>query len=136
MILPVEKGHTAFDLSPRRVRPDQGVVLSKAVLRAAEQLGLTAKTLAAVIGVSEATLSRTKRGDFTLQADTKPLDLAVLFVRMFRSLDAIVGGDATSARSWLSNRNEVFDGRPIEKITTITGLMDVIAYLDARRARI
>ncbi len=126
----------AFDLSSRSVRPDQGVVLSKAVLRAAEQLGLTAKTLATVIGVSEATLSRTKRGDFTLQAGTKPFELAVLFVRMFRSLDAIVGGDAMSARSWLINRNEVFDGRPIEKITTITGLMDVIAYLDARRARI
>ena len=126
----------AFDLSSRSVRPDQGVVLSKAVVRAAEQLGLTAKTLATVIGVSEATLSRTKRGDFTLQAGTKPFELAVLFVRMFRSLDAIVGGDAMSARSWLINRNEVFDGRPIEKITTVAGLTDVIAYLDARRARI
>ena len=111
-------------------------MLSKAVLRAAEQLGITAKTLATVIGVSEATLSRTKRGDFTLHAGTKPFELAVLFVRMFRSLDAIVGGDAMSARSWLNNTNEVFDGRPIEKITTITGLMDVIAYLDARRARV
>ena len=124
------------ELTHRSARPDQEAVLTKAVLRAAEQLGITAKTLATVIGVSEATLSRTKRGDFVLQAGTKPFELAVLFVRMFGSLDAIVGGDATSARSWLNNRNEVLDGRPVEKIRTIAGIMDVIAYLDARRARL
>ncbi|TIP96918.1 MAG: DUF2384 domain-containing protein, partial [Mesorhizobium sp.] len=27
-----------------------------------------------------------------------------------------------------------FDGTPLEKITTISGLIDVIAYLDSRRA--
>lgn len=127
------KSKTKDTSSPR---PDQGVVLTKAVLRATEQLGITAKALATIIGVSEATLSRTKRGAFALQAGTKPFELAVLFVRMFRSLDALVGGDAASARSWLNNRNQVHDGRPVERIRTIAGLMDVIAYLDTRRARI
>ena len=85
---------------------------------------------------SKAIGARTKRGGFALQADTEPFELAALFVRMFRSLDAIFGGDAMSARSWLNSTNEVLDGRPIEKIRTIAGLMDVIAYLDARRARV
>ncbi len=123
-----------LDLTHRTIQPDQGVVLTKAVLRAADQLGVSAKALAMVIGVSEATLSRMKKGDYALEAGTKPFELAVLFVRLFRSLDAIVGGDAKVARSWLNNSNEILDGRPVEIVRTIAGLMDVIAYLDARRA--
>lgn len=116
------------------VRPDRGVVLTKAVVRAAERLDVKARLLAAVLGVSEATVSRMKKGDFTLEAGAKPFELAVLFVRLFRSLDAIVGGDEAVARSWLANPNLALDGRPIEKIRTVVGLIDVIAYLDARRA--
>ncbi|TIU59979.1 MAG: DUF2384 domain-containing protein, partial [Mesorhizobium sp.] len=52
----------------------------------------------------------------------------------FRSLDAIVGGDESIARAWLKNANTAFDSAPIEKIQSISGLVDVIAYLDSRRA--
>ena len=123
-------------LASRAVDPDPDTVATKALLRAAQQLGVTARALAPIIGVSEATLSRMKKGGFALEADTKPFELAVLFVRLFRSLDAIVGGDAEVARSWLNNTNEALDGRPIERIRTVAGLMDVVAYLDARRARV
>lgn len=112
----------------------QGVVLSKAVIRVGEQFELPAKTLAAILGVSEASVSRMKRGDFTLEPATKPFELGVLFIRLFRSLDAIVGGDGAVARAWLTNPNTVLKARPVEKIQTIAGLVDVIAYLDARRA--
>ena len=77
-----------------------------------------------------------KTDDFSLAPGTKPFELAVLFVRLFRSLDAIVGGDPQVARAWLVNSNEALDGRPADKIRTIAGLLDVIAYLDARRARV
>jgi hypothetical protein len=115
-------------------RPDQGTVLTKAVVRAAERLGLSARVLAAVLGLSEATVSRMKRGGFTLEPDTKAFELAVLFVRLFRSLDAIVGGDGAVARAWLANPNTALGARAVEKIQTVSGLVDVIAYLDARRA--
>src|SRR5439155_18271592 len=46
---------------------DQAAVLTKATLRAATQLGLTNKLLATVIGVSEATVSRMRSGDYALQ---------------------------------------------------------------------
>jgi hypothetical protein len=118
----------------RAPRPDRDMVLTKAVVRAAEKLGLKAKLLASVLGVSEATLSRMKRGAFTLEAGTKPFELGALFVRLFRSLDAIVGGNEAVARSWLGNPNTALDGVPVEKIQTVAGLIDVIAYLDARRA--
>ena len=112
----------------------ENTVITKATLRAADLLDITARTLALVIGVSEATVSRMRKQEFLLERGTKPFELAVLFVRLFRSLDAIVGGDESVARAWLKNPNTVFDGSPIEKILTIAGLVDVIAYLDSRRA--
>ncbi|GLI20941.1 uncharacterized protein (DUF2384 family) [Xanthobacter flavus] len=112
----------------------QGAVLTKALLRAADRLGVTGATLAAVIGLSPASLTRMKKGEFALESGTKPFELAILFVRLFRSLDAIAGGDERIARAWLANPNTALDAVPIDKIRTIPGLMDVIAYLDARRA--
>jgi hypothetical protein len=115
-------------------RPEAGPVVTQAVVRAADQLGVTGRALGAIIGVSEATVSRMKRGDFGLEPATKPFELAVLFLRMFRSLDAIVGGDSVVAARWLANPNSALDARPIEKMQTVSGLADVVAYLDARRA--
>ncbi|MCB1377999.1 MAG: DUF2384 domain-containing protein [Alphaproteobacteria bacterium] len=125
--MPVAANHTAQHTDPAQV-------LTKAVVRAASRLEVTAKALSAILGLSEASVSRMKQGDFKLEVGTKPFELGVLFVRLFRSLDAIVGGDEAVARSWLRSANLVLDGRPLDKISTIAGLTDVIAYLDARRA--
>ena len=45
-----------------------------------------------------------------------------------------VGGDETVARAWLRNDNTALRGKPLETIQTVPGLVDAIAYLDARRA--
>lgn len=122
---------------PQKVpRPgvDASAVLTKAMLRAADILGLNARTLARVIGVSEPTLSRMKRGDVMLEAGTKPFELAVLVVRLYRSLDAITGGDDMVTRSWMTASNTALQGVPSTLITSVTGLVDVISYLDANRA--
>ena len=125
-------------MSPSRPRPvpaaERTAILTRATLRAASQLGLTNKLLATVIGVSEATVSRMRSGEYKLQRGQKSFELAVLFVRLYRSLDAIVGGDDTVAGCWLKNRNTVLGAQPIALIQTVPGLMNVIQYLDARRA--
>jgi hypothetical protein len=112
----------------------ESAVIAKATLRAAERLGITSKILARIIGVSEPTISRLKTGAANLERGTKPFELAILFVRLFRSLDAIAGGDETVARAWLVNQNTVIGDAPVNRIISIAGLLDVIAYLDARRA--
>lgn len=112
----------------------RALVLTKAALRAADSLGLPARKLAQVLGVSEPSVSRMKKGAYAIEDGSKSFELAALFVRVFRSLDAIVGGDVTTARQWLMAENTALGGRPIDRITTITGLADVAAYLDARRA--
>jgi len=114
--------------------PDRGSALTKAALRAASQLGLTSKLLARVIGVSEAIVSRMQSGDYLLRPGQKSFELAVLFVRLYRSVDAIVGGDDAIAGMWLKNRNSVLNAEPIALIQTVPGLMNVIQYLGARRA--
>ena len=76
--------------------PDRGTVLGKAVLRSAERLNLSGKTLAAVLGLSEPQISRLKKGTAPLNEQTKAFELAALLVRAFRSLDAITGGDETA----------------------------------------
>jgi len=111
-----------------------GAVAAKAAIRAADQLKISAETLAAIIGVSEFAISRIRQGSSGLEPGTKPFELAVLFVQFFRSLDAIVGGDDEVAASWLVSPNVALDARPIEKLQTVAGLVDVIGYLDARRA--
>ena len=116
-----------------RVGSAQGAVLTKAALRAAVKLDLNQGALAHILGVSEATVSRMKKGDYALHAGSKAFELGVLFVRLFRSLDAIVGGDQAVARAWLANPNLALGATPAEKIRTVAGLTDVIAYLDARR---
>jgi hypothetical protein len=109
-------------------------VLTKAVLRAAAHLGVTNKSLSAVIGLSEATLSRMRAGGYALQPGHKSFELGVLFVRLYRSLDAIVGGDDAVAAAWLRNRNTVLGAEPLALIQTVAGLANVIQHLDARRA--
>jgi hypothetical protein len=119
---------------PKAKTTTEASVVTRAVLRAGSRLGLTNRAIGRIIGVSEATVSRMGSGDYVLARGEKPFELAVLLVRLFRSLDAIVGGDETTAKSWLRSENTVLGAQPIEKIQTISGLIDVIAYLDARRA--
>jgi transcriptional regulator with XRE-family HTH domain len=114
--------------------PSHAATLTKAALRAAQQLGMTNKSLANVIGVSEATVSRMRSGGYALHPGQKSFELAILFVRFYRSLDALIGGDEAVARAWLTNRNTALSGEPLTLIQTVAGLMNAIHYLDARRA--
>ena len=121
----------------RLPRPaDDAAVVTKAVLRAAERLALPNRVLAGVLGLSEATISRMGSGTYQLTPGDKPFEIAVLFLRLFRALDAIVGGDATAARAWLRGANTVLGAAPIELIESVSGLVNVVGYLDARRALI
>jgi len=113
---------------------DDAAVVTKAVLRAAERLGVSNRLLASVLGCSEATVSRMGSGAYQLSPGDKPFELAVLFLRLFRSLDAIVGGDAAAARAWLRNDNLVLNAPPLRLIASVAGLVTVVGYLDARRA--
>jgi uncharacterized protein (DUF2384 family) len=110
------------------------VVVTKAAIRAAERLGLKNNVMGRIIGLSEPTISRMRKGRYVIDPDHKSFELALLFVRLYRSLDAMVGGDDAVAADWLANTNTALHGRPLDLIQTVSGLVSVIAYLDSRRA--
>ncbi|MGI9141024.1 MAG: MbcA/ParS/Xre antitoxin family protein [Gemmatimonadaceae bacterium] len=117
------------------VSPNPSKVLAKAALAAAARLDLRSRHLAAIIGTSEASVSRLRIGR-TLDPDQKEGELALLFLRLYRSLDALVGGDDEKAKAWLHAANDHLGGVPADRIRTVEGLVDVIQYLDAMRGRL
>ena len=118
-----------------RHRPDPAAVLTRATLSAAARLGLRSRELAAVIGASEASVSRLK-GARVLDPTSKEGELALLFLRLFRSLDALMGGDEARARAWLRAENLHLGGVPADRMRSVEGLIDVVQYLDAMRGRL
>ena len=129
---------TGLPAMPARPRPDpvadETALLTKAVLRAADRLAIKNAALAKILGLSGPTISRMRGGKYRLERGQKPFELAVLLIRLYRSLDGIVGGDDKVAADWLTNKNTVLDGVPLELIQSVSGLANVIHYLDARRA--
>jgi uncharacterized protein (DUF2384 family) len=113
---------------------DAGAVLSKAVVRAAADLEVPQRVLARMLGTSEATVSRLARGR-ALDPSSKEGELAIQFLRVFRSLDALVGGNREHARAWLHAENAHLGGRPVELVQTALGLVQTAEYLDALRGR-
>jgi Antitoxin Xre/MbcA/ParS C-terminal toxin-binding domain/Antitoxin Xre-like helix-turn-helix domain len=118
-----------------RRAPEPAPVLAKALLAAAGRIGIRNRQLAAIIGSSEASVSRLQHGR-GLDPDSKEGELALLFLRLYRSLDALVGGDDAKARDWLHSENAHLAGIPAERIRTVEGLVDVVQYLDAMRGRL
>jgi uncharacterized protein (DUF2384 family) len=117
-------------------QPDPSATLSKAVVRAAGLLGLSQSAVAEVLGVSGATASRLFAGTWRLAPSRRrEWEFALLFVRLYRSLAALVGNDA-DARTWLRNENLALGARPIDLIGSAEGLVRVLQYLDASRARV
>ncbi|MCM8611768.1 antitoxin Xre-like helix-turn-helix domain-containing protein [Accumulibacter sp.] len=118
--------HTASSAEP-------AAVLSKAVTRAADHLHIQRSLLARVLGISAATVSRLYSGAYQLDQRRKEWELAILFVRAFRSLDSIVGEQEAACR-WLGSNNRGLNGRPLDLITQTEGLVRVVHYLDASRS--
>ena len=111
------------------------LVLTKAVVNTATYLDLSKVKLAHILGVSSATVTRLYANTYRLSPDKKEWDFAVLLVRLFRSLDSIVGGAADDAKKWLASENKAFAGKkPVELIESTEGLVRVVTYLDACRA--
>jgi hypothetical protein len=133
---------------------DPAAILGKAVLRAAQRLKLTNAELAPVVGITESSLSRMGKGAYLPRPGSKEWEACVHFVRLFRSLDAFTGGDEPAARLWLRTPNIGLAGldpedyrRPREELAALgtvplaairrfEGLLDVVGYLDSRRARV
>ena len=115
---------------------DETRVLTEAVSRIAGCWNLSNEQLGAVLGLSPATASRLRGGTYRLARPSKAFELGQYLVRLFRSLDSLMGSDDAASRSWLRSPNRDLEGRPIDLIRSISGLNAVADYVDDFRARI
>lgn len=109
-------------------------LLTKATLRAADLLGIHHAALARVLGLSASQVSRMAKGEKVIEVGSKPAELAALLVRVYRSLDALVGNDDGQRRAWMGSFNRAFHAAPRDAIQRVDGLVRVVSYLDGARA--
>ncbi len=110
--------------------PDAGPVLAKAALRASKSLGMTQQDLAETIGRHRSKLAR------GIDPNSKEGELAMMVVRCYRALYALLDGNAEHIVHWMRTENRGTGGVPAVQIKQISGLYRVQTYLDAMRARI
>jgi uncharacterized protein (DUF2384 family) len=104
-------------------------LVAEACSRAAHALGLTRDELSAVVGKHRTSIERTG-----LDPKTKEGELALLFVRVYRSLHALMGGDQALMRHWMEQPNRHFGEQPPRQLLArVEGLTRVVSYLDALR---
>lgn len=116
------------------IKADPGYVLAKAVGRAAELLGLSGAAVARIVGLSEPTVSRVLRGKLALDPSSKEGELSLLLVRVYRSLDPLVGTDDQKRIAWMRGQNKALGGIPAKLIERADGLVATLNYLDGMRA--
>ena len=107
-------------------------LLLQAVSRAADELNLSRTGLARVLGKDRTTLTRANGID----PASKTGELALLLIRVYRSLSVLVGNDRQLLRHWFHTANRHTGGVPAEQVQRTEGLVEVVHYLDAMRAPI
>lgn len=111
--------------------PDPQATLTKAFVNAGRELGMTQSDLGSIIGKDQSTISRRK-----VSPDSKEGEIALLFIRCYRSLFALNDGDKELMQHWWQTNNLHTRGIPAEQAQTITGLAAITEYLDAIRGKI
>jgi len=113
-------------------QPDPGLVLCKALLNVRQALDISQAELGAIIGLNRSSVSRLQ----TLDPESKTGEIALLVIRIYRALFALVGGDEDAMRHWLHTPNVHLNGTPLALIESVQGLIQVVEYLDAIRGRV
>lgn len=121
---------------PARPLQEKAGALSGAVVRISDFWSLSNAKLATVLGLSPATVSRLRAGTTALDPASKSFEAGQFLLRLFRSFDALLGSDDNAAKAWLNTVNLDLDGKPIDRIDTMRGLMEVCDYVDFYRARV
>lgn len=109
---------------------DERSVLTKALINAGKELGLSQTALGKIIGKDRTSLSR------GIDPQTKPGELALMLVRCYRSLHVLTGGLTADMKHWMHTSNHHTGGIPAEQVQTVQGLNHVLEYLDAMRGKV
>lgn len=115
-------------------KTDKSAVVMKAYNNACDVLGINTTDKSSMLGVNASTLSRNAQKGFSPQSKTGELQLH--FIRVYRSLFAIAGGDNEFMLHWYHSNNIALNGVPAALCLSIEGLLRTNQYLDAMRAKV
>jgi len=114
---------------PVEAAPSDARLVADACLKAAAELGLSKDELGEIVGRHRTSLERTG-----LEPGSKEGQLGLLFLRLARSLNALMGADFALMRHWMEQPNAHLAGQcPRQLLFSVEGLGRVAAYLDAMR---
>lgn len=102
------------------------------VIRSAiDEYDLVGRDVAKILHVSPSFVSRLHRELSTLAPGSDEYERGVMLVRTFDALGSLIGNPA-QVREFLYGPHETLDGRPIELMQNIEGLVDVTRYFESR----
>lgn len=115
---------------------DDGELVTSAFINAGRDLGMPLRQLARVIGVSESAMKNYSRGSASISS-AKDRELSLGFIRVYRALFAILGGNREQMQHWMHTANRHLNRQvPAELVENYQGLAEVNVYLDAMRGRL
>lgn len=117
-----------------KLKPDQSAILMKAFNNACSILNISNVQKGKILGVNASTLSRNTEKGFAPESKTGELQLH--FIRLYRSLFAIAGGDNEFMNHWYHSDNKALNGTPATLCLSIDGLFRTNQYLDAMRGKV
>ncbi|SDY51150.1 antitoxin Xre-like helix-turn-helix domain-containing protein [Acinetobacter kyonggiensis] len=110
----------------------QRMILAKAVLAAAERLGLTQDQLALILSIdSVKTLT-----SLELDPTSKQGELALTLIRITISLDALTGGDTAWMQHFMKLPNKLTADIPMEQIQNTQGLATILQFVEGLQAKL
>lgn len=110
----------------------QKMILAKAVLSTAEQLGLTQDQLALTLNTD----SVTTLASLELDPTSEHGELALTLIRIATSLSALTDGDTAWIQHFMKSPNKLTGGIPIEQVQTAQGLNSVLQLVEGLRAKL
>ena len=110
---------------------NQASVLGEAVLKAGAKLGLSATDVGQIIGRDRTSIVRNG-----VDPETKNGQLALILVRIYRGLYALVGGGEDEMRHWMHSPIRTLQGVPAELARDVSGLVRIAEYIDAMRGKV
>jgi len=116
-------------------QPIPSNVLATAISKLKEEINIKPQDLAAIIGQHRNTIDRCLK-KVELDPNSKPGELALLLIRVYRALFALNGGNKTAMIHWLNTYNYHIQGIPLEEMKVVMGLSRVVNYLDAMRGKV
>lgn len=111
----------------------QKKILAKAVLSAAERLGLNKEQIAVILQLDSSTLSKT---ELELDPDSEQDEHALLLIRIYISLYALTGENIDWIQHFMKTINHGTGGIPMQQIYSPSELATVLKFVEAMQEKL